>query len=178
MSYNSVAKRYATALFQLAKEKNIIEQVEEDLRVVRKVLSENPSFLELLKSPRLSPGDKKTLIKETFHSVSLYVLNVMMILTDRHREEHMISIVDAYVKLANEEKGIEDAVVYSYRALTEMESKAVSAAFAAKIGKKALNIENVIDTDLLGGMKIVIGNRIYDGSLREKLNRLERTLIS
>ena len=62
---------------------------------------------------------------------------------------------------ANEEKGIAEATVYSVRPLTADETEAISASFAAKVGKHSLNIENIVDTDLLGGLKIRIGNRIF-----------------
>jgi F-type H+-transporting ATPase subunit delta len=67
--------------------------------------------------------------------------------------------------------------VYSTRPLTEAEQQALSATFAAKVGKQSLRIENIVDTNLLGGIKLRIGNRIFDGSLRGKLERLERQLL-
>ena len=61
--------------------------------------------------------------------------------------------------------------------LTEEETKAISTTFAKKLGKKDLRIENIVDSNLLGGIKLRIGNRIYDGSLQGKLERLERQLL-
>ena len=66
----------------------------------------------------------------------------------------------------------------STRALTETEYEAISSTFAAKVGKKSFRIENIIDSNLLGGISVQIGNRIYDSSLRGKLERLERQLLS
>ena len=66
----------------------------------------------------------------------------------------------------------------STRALTETEYEALSSTFAAKVGKKSLRIENIVDSNLLGGIKVQIGNRIYDGSLQGKLERLEHQLLS
>lgn len=74
-------------------------------------------------------------------------------------------------------KGIADAKVYTVRPLTEAEKEALSVSFAAKVGKKSLRIDNIVDTNLLGGIKLRIGNRIFDGSLRGKLERLERQLL-
>ena len=56
--------------------------------------------------------------------------------------------------------------------------KHISSTFAAKVGKKSLRIENIVDSNLLGGIKLQIGNRIYDGSLQGKLERLEHQLLS
>ena len=74
------------------------------------------------------------------------------------------------LNLANEERGVADATVYSIRPLTEAETEAFLQAFAAKIGKDRLRIENIVDSNLLGGIKVRIGNRIYDGSFVASLN--------
>jgi F-type H+-transporting ATPase subunit delta len=173
-----VAKRYASALFQIANEQQILSQVEEDLRVVKEVLEYNPDLKAVLKSSKLTIDKKKEIVNNAFASVNVYVLNTLLILIDRHREDQVVEVTDQFLDLANEAKGIAEAEVYSARELTDAEREALSATFAAKIGKKSLNIENIVDSNLLGGVRLRIGNRIYDGSLRGKLDRLERKLLS
>lgn len=177
MSNSMVAKRYALALFQLSKENNLLKQMEEELRVVKEVLTNSSDLNAVLKSPKVSVAKKKEIIKDSFSKVNPYVLNTLMILIDRHRDDQIVEVVDQFVELANEEHGIAEAKVYSIRPLTKEESDALSTSFAAKVGKKSLRIENIVDSELLGGLKIRIGNRIYDGSLRGKLDRLERKLL-
>ncbi|WP_338450213.1 F0F1 ATP synthase subunit delta [Niallia oryzisoli] len=177
MSDAAVANRYAYALFQLAKEKQLLEPMEEELRVVREVVSGNTGLNTVLKSPKVSKQEKEQLIRKAFSAVNPYVLNTLLILIDRHREDHIAQVADQFITLANEEKGIAEATVVSTRLLTEEESKALSSTFAAKVGKKSLRIENKVDSNLLGGVKVRIGNRIFDGSLQGKLERLERQLL-
>lgn len=178
MSNSMVAKRYALALFQIAKEQQLLGVVEEELRVVKEVFAYNTDLKAVLKSSKLTNNKKKEILTAAFTSVNPYVLNTLMILIDRHREDEIIEVANQFFELANEEKGIADAEVYSTRELTDAESKAISATFGAKVGKKSLRIENIVDSEMLGGVKLRIGNRIYDGSLRGKLDRLERKLLS
>lgn len=178
MSNSIVAKRYASALFQIAKEQQILSQVEEELRVVREVLQYNTDLKAVLKSSKLTNAQKKAVLKEAFASGSVYVLNTLLILIDRHREDEIINVANEFFELANNEMGVAEADVFSIRPLSDDEREAISATFAAKVGKKSLRIENFVDSDLLGGIRLRIGNRIYDGSLRGKLNRLERKLLS
>jgi F-type H+-transporting ATPase subunit delta len=178
MSTSAVAKRYALALFQLAKENNQLDQYESDIRAVKKALEENVGFKDLLQSPKLSSEKKKEILKEVFSKTSTYVLNTLMLLSDSHREDEMEAVAESFIDLANSERGIAEAKVYSIRPLTANESEAISSVFAKKVGKVSLNIENIIDSNILGGVKVRIGNRIFDGSLRGKLDRLERDLIS
>ena len=177
MSNEAVAKRYALALFQLATEQNQLDSVEEELRVVKEIFIGNPGFNQLLKSPKLPLAQKKAILKETFQDASPFVLNTLMILTDRHRDEYIVAVADSFIELANDARGVAEATVYSIRPLSEDEKMAISAAFAPKVGKQTLIIENILDTNLLGGVKVRIGNRIFDGSLRGKLDRLERELV-
>ncbi|MBS4200694.1 F0F1 ATP synthase subunit delta [Bacillus sp. FJAT-49732] len=178
MSQNIVAERYALALFQLAKEHNLVQQIEEELRVVRKSVSENASFITLLTSPNLSLHEKKNVLQTVFTNVSPFVSHTLQLLIDRHRQSDILDVAEAFIELANKENGVAEATVYSTRPLTATEVESISASFAPKVGRRSLNIENIVDTNLLGGLKIRIENRIYDGSLRGKLDRLERTLIS
>lgn len=177
MTGSMVAKRYALALFQLAKEQQLLEKVGEELRIVKEVLFVNDELKAILKSPKVLKDKKKEILTEAFGSLNTYVLNTLMLLIDRHREDEMVAVAEEFIELSNEEKGIEEADVYTIRPLTDEEKSALSSSFAAKIGKKSLQIENIVDSELLGGIKIRIGNQIYDGSLRGKLDRLERKLL-
>ncbi|HEY9578108.1 MAG TPA: F0F1 ATP synthase subunit delta [Pseudobacillus sp.] len=178
MSDSVVAKRYALALFEIAKEHQQLQQIEEELQVVKAVFQENKGLLPLLESPKLTIEEKQALVKNAFSAASIYVTNILMLLIERHREGDIIDVVDAYVSLSNEEQGLAEATVESVRPLTDAEIKQISAQFAKKVGKQALKITNIVNPELLGGLKVRISNRIFDGSLRGKLNRLEKQLTA
>lgn len=177
MISSGVAKRYAIALFQLSKEHQLLDQMEEELRVVKEVVNNYDGFNAVLKSPKLANEKKKEILQAIFGSFNPYVLNTLMILIDRHREDYIVDVCDQFIELANEERGIAEAQVFTIRPLTDAESTALSSVYAAKVGKKSLRINNIVDSNLLGGIKIRIGNRILDGSLKGKLDRLERQLL-
>jgi F-type H+-transporting ATPase subunit delta len=177
MSNTAVAKRYALALFEIAKEQNSLETIEQELRVVKSIFIENNEINTLLETPKIPLDKKKEIVKEAFITASPSVLNTLLLLTDRHRSGEIVAVVDAFIDLANEERGIAEATVYSVRPLSDDEKEALSSSFAKKVGKQSLRIENVTDDSLLGGIRVQIGNRIFDGSLVGKLNRLERELI-
>jgi F-type H+-transporting ATPase subunit delta len=178
MSNGIVAKRYAVALFQLAKEKQTLDQIEAELRVVKQVFTSNAKLTELLSNPKVSVEKKKGLVKDAFAAFSEQVLNTLYLLLDRHRETIVAELVDEFIDLANEERGIAEAKVYTVRPLTDVEQANISTQFARKVGKVSLRIENIVDRTLIGGVKIRIGNRIYDGSVSGKLQRLERELVA
>jgi F-type H+-transporting ATPase subunit delta len=178
MTVGVVAKRYALALFQIAKEKESIDQFAEELRVVKQVFTENSDLLQVLAHPKVSLENKKAMLKEAFASLTTEVLNTLLLLVENKRINIVNELQDRYVQLANEEQGTEDAKVYSVRPLKDEELKALSEVFAKKIGKQSLRLENIIDQSLIGGIKLRIGNRIYDGSVSGKLERIERELVA
>lgn len=178
MSKEIVAQRYAVALFQLAKEKGILEQVEQDLRLVTEVFQTEKELLPFLKHPKVEISKKKELLKTAFSSISTEVQNTLFMLVDRHREEVIPALVDSFFAKSFEERQIAEAKVYSVKALSEEEMSALSELFAKKIGKSKLLIDNIVDKSLIGGVKLRIGNRIYDGSVSGKLERIERQLVS
>jgi F-type H+-transporting ATPase subunit delta len=178
MSKSGAEKRYAIALFELAKEQHQVAEIEQELRVVKQVFSENKELQTVLESPKLSISNKQALIQSAFAKASAPVVNTLKLLVQRHRTDEVSSVCDEYIELANKERGTANALVYSVRPLSSIEETAVSSAFSRKVGKQTLNIENIVDPNLLGGLKVRIGNRIFDGSLRGKLNRLEKQLTT
>jgi F-type H+-transporting ATPase subunit delta len=178
MSKESVAKRYAVALFNLAQEENALEQIKQELRVVYEVFTTNDELSNLLKQPKITAKKKREIIKEAFGSTSQYVINTLLLLVDRHRENIIPTMVEEFLAQANELQGVADATVYSVRELTDKEKKALSDKFAKELGKKKINIENVIEPSILGGVMLRVGNRIYDGSVQGKLERVEKQLVS
>lgn len=174
---SQVAERYASALFQVAKDHNVTLEIEKDLREVRKVFKMTPELYQLIVSPKVSADKRTNLINEVFQGANHYLINTLQMLGERRRMNIISDMAQSYIKLSNEEQGIEDAVVYSTRPLTEEETVSLSTAFAKSIGKNSLRIENVIDPSLIGGLRLQIGNRIYDSSVSTKLARLQRQLI-
>ncbi|TWT27656.1 F0F1 ATP synthase subunit delta [Planomicrobium sp. CPCC 101110] len=174
---SQVSERYALALFQTAKQHEVMALVEEDLREIKKAFAENPELQELIDSPNLTSENKRDIITQLFGQANVFVVNTLLLMAERKRLDEIVGLVDGYIRLANEEQGIADAKVYSVRPLSEEESISVSSVFAKKVGKQALRIENIIDPSLIGGMRIQIGNQIYDSSISSKLERLQRQLI-
>ena len=68
--------------------------------------------------------------------------------------------------------------VYSVRALSEEECRQLELSFAKRFAKRAIELNNVVDPSLIGGMKIRVGNTIYDGSVSGMLKRIERNIVT
>lgn len=178
MSEVIVAKRYADALFQLAEEKNLTDQFMSELTVLDTVFSENQALITVLQSPNVSTDKKTSLIDSVFKDIHVFIRNEMKLLIERNRTSVMKALINEFTELYNEKNNIAHAVVYSARALTDAEKTNVEQKFKDILNKQSLSIENKVDETLLGGLRIRVGNTIYDGSVSGKLKRIEQDLLT
>ncbi|MFB1051536.1 F0F1 ATP synthase subunit delta [Paraliobacillus sp. JSM ZJ581] len=176
MSKAMISKRYAEALFQLAKEKHIIESLESEWMIVKEVFQQNQNFIRFLENPGFNKNNKKQIIDDVFHDFSVEVKSTLKLIVDHQSEELVIDIVDQFVNLAEESRGTKRAIVYSVRELSEAEKQQLADVFQAKLHIAKLKIDNVIDPNVLGGVKLRIGNTVYDGSVKGKLERMEKNI--
>ncbi|MBC5635639.1 F0F1 ATP synthase subunit delta [Ornithinibacillus sp. BX22] len=176
MSEAVVAKRYADALFQLASEKATLNEVLEELRVVRQVFNENSELQTFLAHPRVTNDKKRAFLDEVFKGVSKDVLNTLKLLVERHRLSGISDVVDTYESLVNEASGVAQGKVYSVRELSDAEKTELENSFAKRLNKSVVKLENVVDPHLVGGVKIRMGNTIYDGTISGKLRRIEQNI--
>lgn len=176
MSDIVVAKRYAKALFEAAKEKDMISQVETELKAVVDTLNNEADLQKFLNLPSVGTSAKTDLLKKIFEgNVSALVWNTLQLLVERGRESVLPTLVADYVKIANEALGQASATVYAPFALSEAQVAEIAQKFGAITGK-TIRVETVIEPKLLGGIQVRIGDRLYDGSLAGKLERLSKTL--
>lgn len=179
MSNKAVASRYALALFQIAKETGSLTQIVNELQIVEDVYEKTPELNDVLLHPKVPVEKKVELIKNSFASyISNTVINTLLLMVERGRGENIIAMIDQFKKLAYEEQGMAVAYVYSVKPLSDEYKEVISKEFAKKVGKNTLLIENIIDEDLIGGLKIRIGDRIYDGSIKGQLDRLQRQITA
>ncbi|HBM3500097.1 TPA: F0F1 ATP synthase subunit delta [Listeria monocytogenes] len=171
-----VAGRYANALFQVAQDKDLVDVFSEELTELKAALKANEDFVKLLENPTFTTEQKKNLASAVFEKINPTLRDFIYLLIDRSREDYLSVIADVYQKRVNDLNGVADADVYSVVPLSEQELTALSRVFATKMNKTKLNIQNHIDKSLLGGVKVVIGARIYDDSLKTKLKDMERQI--
>ncbi|WP_025688604.1 F0F1 ATP synthase subunit delta [Paenibacillus zanthoxyli] len=170
-----VAKRYAKALFEVAVEEKKTLEVEQELKALVSALASNNDLQRFISSPKISGEDKLAVLKKALEGkLSVIVINTLELLVERGRMSILSDLLDSYVKIEGESLSLADATVYSTYELDEREKKAVTEEFGALSGRE-IRVTNVVDKSLLGGLKVVIGDTLYDGSLAGKLERLEKS---
>lgn len=171
----TVGKRYAKALFELAKEKEQLEQINEELKAVAEVLSDEKTA-DFFRHPSISEKQKLEVLNKALEGrISETVLHTLRLLVERRRESVIEALSAYYARLVDEFRGRATAIVYTPMPLSEQDSAKIAEYFGKLTGKQ-IQILNEINKELLGGMTVRIGDRLYDGSLSGKLAELKKQL--
>lgn len=176
MSRETVAaKRYAKALYEIAAQENRTLEVENELKSLAASFQAGDEVERFIFSPNVTEEVKWEVISKAIEGkLSKPVVSLAKLLVERGRFGLLPELLDSYIKISSEAMGVANAVVNSTYLLSEEEKNQVAEEFGALVNKK-IRVENVVDKSLLGGVKVRIGDTLYDGSLAGKLERLEKS---
>lgn len=178
MSKSIATKRYAEALFQLGQEHDTLDDMATDLKTITDGFREKERIYTYLEHPRVKYVEKKQFLTETFQGIQPMILDTVLILVERGSVEMIPEVSTQLIQMIHEARGIAVAQIYSVRKLTESEEQSLAASFAKRFNKQTIQVENMIDPSILGGLKIRVGHTVFDGSTKGKLNRLERSIVT
>jgi F-type H+-transporting ATPase subunit delta len=175
MSNSAVAKRYAEALFDVANSQGQTNAVEQELTSIVDVLRSHPALNNLLQSPSLSVEVKKQQVTDLFGGrVSDTVLNFLKVLFDSRRQDDIFGINDEFARLLDKAQNRVKATVESAAPLTEQEVQTLTEQLGTN--GKQVNITTKVNPALIGGLRVRVGDRVFDYSVKTRLERFRATL--
>lgn len=173
---NEITTRYATALYSLKLDSNRLLESQKEVRELKKIFMENPDFIVILSSSYKSNEEKIKIIDKTLVGVDDEIKSWIKIITQNHRASHLIDIFDGFISLVNEYRGVKEGLVYSTERLSENQLTKLN----QKIGEAEnipVELKNIIDPSLIGGVKVVINDHIYDGSIKHHIEDMKISLL-
>ena len=171
---SGVAGRYATALFELAVDRGVIDEVANDLRQLQAMINKSADLRRLILSPLFSRTQQSDAMAAVLTSAGLseLVRNFIGVVAGNRRLFALEGMIGAYRGLVAQHRGEVTAEITSATPLSESQRSAVEQALKQAIGSNVA-IDTEIDPDLIGGMVVRVGSRMVDSSLRTKLQRLQ-----
>jgi len=174
---SNVGGRYAQALFDLATETKQVSAVEADLKSLKAALRDSYDLRVLVGSPAFSAEDKgkglvAIAVKARFNMTTVKFLGL---LATNGRASSLASVITGFEALAAKARGAVSAQVTTAIALSPAQSKGLAAALRQALGKDP-EIETRVDPAILGGIKVQVGSRLFDASLKSKLDSLKFAL--
>lgn len=171
-----ITSRYAEALFSLKKDSNELEETQKEIKELKKIFLENPDFTIVLSSSYKSLEEKKEIIDNTLKGVDDDIKSLLKIICENHRANYIIEIFENFNSLVNEYRGVKEGLVYSTQKLSESQLAKLNLKIS-EVEHQPTELKNVIDSSLIGGVKVVINDHIYDGSIKHHLEDMKLSLL-
>jgi len=171
-----IARRYATAFFDLAKEQGQVEQAAADFLSIAEALS-GAEFSAFINNPILRRSQQSEALGALTQQLKVSPLagKFLGLLASKRRLAALPDIVAAVQELLSAHKGEVTAHVTAAQALDQTQIASISATLSKQLGK-AVKVQLDIDPEIMGGLIIKVGSKLIDSSVRTKLDRLHRAL--
>jgi len=173
----SLSGRYATALFELARDSKTLAQVEASLATLAQALAESADFKALTASPLVSRGDAARAVAATAAALKLdgTTANFLGVLAQNRRLAELPQIIRGFRQLAAAHRGETTAQVTSAHPLSDTQVDALKQQLRTRIGRDVA-IDLSVDPSLLGGLVVKIGSQMIDSSIKTRLNSLAQAM--
>lgn len=173
---NNLSKQYAKALFELATENNEIEDVYDNLIILKEAFN-NQSFKDIIQSITISKEEKKQIIKNILINLNdSYFLYFHYVLIDNNRFDVYDQIVDAYKELLQDYLKIIEIDVYTKYNLNNLEKEKLTNNLQKRFNKKPI-INYHLDNNLMGGIKVITDDIIIDYTLDSQLKEIKNSIM-
>lgn len=178
MLTTKAARRYATALLELAQERDELEEVLADIEFMHNTLNDSKELVRFLKSPIINYDDKTAVLNELFskeleESTRLFV----KLLARKDRINLLDQITESFIQQYKKHVGIITVDVYVASDLSEEQRQSLHQKLEEKT-QKQVDMKVIIDESLKGGMAVRIDDTVIDGTVKHQLEQLEESLLA
>jgi F-type H+-transporting ATPase subunit delta len=172
----TAARRYADAAFEIGLADGTLETWERDLETLRETLADE-RLRSLVEHPAVPFGEKEKVLRRVATGVSREPLSLALLMIRRGRPGAIDAMVERFAELVRRQRGISLAEVRTARPLDEAQRTAITERLRALTGDR-VEMNEVVDESLIGGVSVRIGDRLYDASVRSRLERLRARLTA
>jgi ATP synthase F1 delta subunit len=170
-----IARAYADALFEVAKDRDKLDDVRDQLGELADAIDENRELSVFFFSPYFSTEEKRQGIERVVSGADEEVVNFLELLVDKHRMPAIFRIRERFDELWAEENKRLEVRLTSAVELDERVVKDVASEIEKRTGR-TVDLENDVDESILGGLVLRVGNMVLDASIRSKLEKLRKEI--
>jgi F-type H+-transporting ATPase subunit delta len=175
MPNETLARRYATAVFQLAGEHGRVAAVQHDLHTFVAALGADDEVRRFFRSPVVDRKEKEAIVATAFSKLDAIALHTVLLLVRKRREAMVEEIVAQFDRLEQAARGAQPLRVTSARQLSKPELDAIVARLAQAYGTR-FDVTQAVDPGLIGGVRITMGDKRADGTVAGRLDDIARLL--
>lgn len=167
---NIKTKQYSQAIYDIAKEENLIENYLNLSLAIIHIANYNMSLFSYLGHQSVSKDEKKKLIKEICEG-NEYYQNWLFLLVDSGLSKHLRLYINNFIDIYNNEHGIEKGIAWTTEPCSPEMLKKLEEKLTNKLNKKIM-LKNKINKELIGGIKLEVGDNVWDNTIKNKLLQL------
>ncbi len=172
------SERYSRALFEVAKEANELEKIEQDIKIFQSLLNNSLEIKNFIHNPTQNKNNQNNAIKLLAEKLSFSknLINFMFLLIDKRRIFFVEKIIFSFLKLCSQKRGEIKASLISSKELSETEIEKISKDLSSSMGS-TIKFDYSFDKELIGGLKLQLGSFMIDTSIRNKLKKYEQRML-
>lgn len=172
----SVASRYGLALYSLALEENKIDSWQKDVKTLKSIFEENTDFIMILGSSFISLEERLEIVEKTLVGVDKNIIGLIDVIMENNRTDLILDVFESFNSYCNQYRGVSEGLIYSTLKLDQTVIDQIEKKIS-KIENNKVELKNVIDPSLIGGLKVVIKDHIYDGSIKHNIEMMKKDLL-
>ena len=171
---SGLAGRYATALFELGLEQKALDEIAADLAAIKSMIADSEDLRRLLRSPILTRDQQLGALQAIFAAAGIgnFTGRFVGTVANNRRLFALDQMIDVFDRLLAEHRGEITAQVASAKPLSEDQVSALGGSLAEIMGQE-VKLDTTVDSGLVGGLVVRVGSRMFDSSIRTKLQKLE-----
>ena len=174
---SGAVRRYSRALFNVAQERNEVDEVAQNLAQLTQTFANSPELRAVMHHPRITRTRRKELLHQVFQwSVRQDVVTFLNLLVDKDRANIIPHVAQEFLRLVDEHRREADAEVVSAVPLTDTQREAVVQRLKVTNNLQVVRLTTRVDPDILGGLVIRVGDQLIDGSVATQLNTMREQL--
>jgi F-type H+-transporting ATPase subunit delta len=178
MANERLARRYATAVFSLARDANAADRIGTDLKSIADAIFKNEDAKSFFLAPIIDRADKERALAASFEGrVHEIALHTLLLLVRKHREALLPEVVEQYARLQMQARGAEPLLVTTAKALSDDALRSIVSRLE-KTYRTTFDATQRIDPQLIGGLRLTLGDRRIDGTVAGRLDELSRELFT
>ncbi len=173
-----ISKTYGDALYELAIERNMVDTLMEEVQTLEEVLKSNTDFARLMNHPKIVREEKEEIMEHVFKGrVTDELVGFLKIMISNDRYAQVIPTLEYYIARVKEYKHIGIAYVTTAIELSDQQKADVRNRLIETTKYVEMEMNYIVDTAIIGGIIIRIGDRVVDSSVRTKLYELSKDLL-
>lgn len=175
MIEDRIGYRYAKSLFDLAKEKNMLEEVRDDMAVIHEVSEQSREFRVMLSNPVINVSRKEAILRAVFGESleSDFTRHLVNIIVRKGRERYLDNAAKSFLELYDRDKHIQRGKLISAQPMSDEQIAAIKKEVEKETGD-TFEMDVEVDPELIGGFVLHIGDRLFDGSVASSLRKLKQ----